>query len=122
VRADLVPPDEFDEIVQQALDRLPDEAIELIQNVAVLVREEPLPSERVPGRRLFGLYRGVPRTRSGDRVPGSLPDTITLYRRAILSDCATVEEVPDRVMKVLGHEVGHAFGLSEAQLRAYGWY
>ena len=54
--------------------------------------------------------------------PGSLPDVITLYRIPILTVCRTVDEVGPRVLKVLGHEVGHALGLSESQLRAYGWY
>ena len=54
-------------------------------------------------------------------MPGSLPDVITLYRLPILRVCRNADEVPPRVLKVLGHEVGHALGLSEGQLRAYGW-
>ncbi len=63
----------------------------------------------------------VSHTATGSRIPGSLPDLITLYRLPILAVCATREDVAPRVLKVLGHEVGHALGLSESQLRAYGW-
>lgn len=119
---DDVPPDDFDELVRRAMDQLPDEAIALIGDMAVVVREQPDPEDVQPGRLLLGTFRGVAHTRTGSRVPGSLPDLITLYRRPILAVCATVDDVPPRVLKVLGHEVGHALGLSEGQLRDYGWF
>jgi predicted Zn-dependent protease with MMP-like domain len=122
VNPDEVPPDVFDELVRDALDQLPDEAAALVAHIAVVVREEPEPGEVAPGTLLLGLFRGIARTRVGGRVPGSLPDVITLYRKPILTVCRNVDEVAPRVLKVLGHEVGHALGLSEGQLRAYGWY
>ena len=119
---DEIGPEAFDDLVREALDRLPDEALELVAEIAVVVREEPDPDEVRPGQLLLGMFRGIEHTRAGGRVPGSLPDVITLYRRPILAVCRTADEVAPRVLKVLGHEVGHAFGLSEAQLRAYGWF
>jgi len=50
------------------------------------------------------------------------PGTITPYRLPILAVCASREVVPARVLKVLGHEVGHAMGISEAELRELGWF
>jgi predicted Zn-dependent protease with MMP-like domain len=122
VNPDQIPPDAFDELVRTALDQLPDEAAALVAHIAVVVREQPEPEETTPGQLLLGTFRGIAHTRLGGRVPGSLPDVITLYRVPILSVCRTAEEVAPRVLKVLGHEVGHALGLSEEQLRAYGWY
>lgn len=122
MHADEVDPHTFDDLVRDALDQLPDEAARLIAGMAVVVREEPEPDEYEPGTLLLGTFRGIPHTRRGGRVPGSLPDVITLYRVPILSVCAHRDEVASRVLKVLGHEVGHAFGLSEAKLRAYGWH
>ncbi len=119
--ADEIGPEAFDELVREALDRLPDGALALVSEMAVVVREEPEPDEVTPGSLLLGTFRGIAHTRTGSRVPGSLPDVITLYRRPILAVCATRDDVAPRVLKVLGHEVGHALGLSEAQLRAYGW-
>ena len=119
---DLIPPDAFDEMVRNALDQLPDEAAALVAHIAVVVREEPEPGESPRGQLLLGTFRGIAHTRVGGRVPGSLPDVITLYRIPILRVCRNADEVAPRVLKVLGHEVGHALGLSEEQLRAYGWY
>ena len=119
---DEVPPDAFDEMVRDALDQLPDEAAALVAQIAVVVREQPEPDDMTPGQLLLGTFRGIAHTRAGGRVPGSLPDVITLYRRPILAVCRNADEVAPRVLKVLGHEVGHALGLSEGQLRAYGWY
>ncbi len=120
--ADEVDPGTFDDLVRDALDQLPDEAAGLIAEMAVVVREEPEPDEVTNGVLLLGTFRGIAHTRRGGRVPGSLPDVITLYRMPILAVCRHRDEVGPRVLKVLGHEVGHALGLSEAQLRAYGWY
>ena len=119
---DDLPPDAFDDLVRDALDQLPDEAAALVAHIAVVVREQPEPGEAPAGQLLLGTFRGIAHTRVGGRVPGSLPDVITLYRLPILAVCRNVDEVAPRVLKVLGHEVGHALGLSEGQLRAYGWY
>jgi predicted Zn-dependent protease with MMP-like domain len=122
VNPDEVPPDVFDDLVRDAMDQLPDEAAALVAHIAVVVREQPEPGQAPPGQLLLGLFTGIANTRVGGRVPGSLPDVITLFRIPILTVCRTVEEVAPRVLKVLGHEVGHAFGLGEEQLRAYGWH
>lgn len=119
---DEIPPDVFDDLVRDALDQLPDEAAALVAHIAVVVREEPEPGQEAPGTLLLGLFTGIANTRVGGRVPGSLPDVITLFRIPILTVCRNADEVAPRVLKVLGHEVGHALGLSEGQLRAYGWH
>lgn len=116
-----VPRDEFEGFVTQAIDALPDWLAPIVAEMAILVEDRPAPGEHGDGTLLLGLFRGIPRTRYGRRVPGSLPDTITLYRIPILSVCRSPEEVPGRVLKVLGHEVGHAMGLSEHRLRELGW-
>ncbi|CAN5625467.1 metallopeptidase family protein [soil metagenome] len=116
-----IDPDAFDDLVRAALDQLPEEAGALVAEIAIVVREEPGPGEVAPGTLLLGTFRGVPHTATGSRIPGSLPDLITLYRLPILAVCATREDVAPRVLRVLGHEVGHALGLSEGELRAHGW-
>lgn len=114
--------EEFEALVGQALDALPEWTVPLMGEIAVLVRDEPEGGSVPPGTTLLGLFRGIPATAYGGRVPGSLPDTITLFRLPILASCRTTEEVPGRILKVLGHEVGHAMGLSEQRLRALGWF
>ena len=122
MRPDEIGPDEFDELVRSALDQLPDEAARLVAEIAVVVREEPDPGQVAPGQLLLGTFRGIPHTAVGGRVAGTLPDMITLFRVPILAVCRTREEVAPRVLKVLGHEVGHALGIGEDQLRALGWF
>jgi predicted Zn-dependent protease with MMP-like domain len=116
-----VPLEAFEAMVVDALDSLPDWVLPVVSEIAVLVEDEQAESERKPGTLLLGLYRGVPRTTHYGRAPGTLPDTITLYRVPIVRVCARIEDVPDRVRTVLVHEVGHAMGMSEARLRELGW-
>lgn len=116
----LVPLDAFEVMVVEALDSLPDWVIAVVNEIAVLVEDEQEESQRRPGVLLLGLYRGVPRTSHYGRTPGTLPDTITLYRIPIVGVCARLEDVHDRVRTVLLHEVGHALGMSEAELRDLG--
>lgn len=112
----------FEGLVRDALDALPDWTAPFLAEIAVLVDDEPEPGTTRPGTTLLGLFRGVPLTTLGGRAPGSLPDTITLYRLPILAACASPEDVRARVLRVLGHEVGHAMGIGEDELRSLGWY
>ncbi|NYI41804.1 metallopeptidase family protein [Demequina lutea] len=114
--------EEFEDLVRDAMDSLPDWTAPILQELAVLVEDAPAPGTTQPGTTLLGLYRGIPATAHGGRVAGSMPDTISLYRLPILSVCTRREDVPARVLKVLGHEVGHAMGISEAELRELGWF
>lgn len=114
--------EEFEDLVRDALDSLPEWTVPILNEIAVLVEDAPPPGTVRRGSRLLGLYRGIPVTAHGGRVPGSMPATITLYRLPILSVCAAREDVAPRVLKVLGHEVGHAMGITEAELRQRGWY
>src|SRR5665648_542134 len=79
----LVPREAFESMVVDALDALPQWMAPIVAEIAVLVEEEPAPEQAPPGSTLLGLYRGVPRTRHGGRVPGTTPDTITLFRGPI---------------------------------------
>ncbi|WP_296667816.1 metallopeptidase family protein [Demequina sp.] len=114
--------DEFEELVVRAIDSLPDWTTSFMEQIAVLVRDQPPVGSTRPGTTLLGQFRGIPSTAHGGRVPGSMPNTITLFRLPILGACRTPEEVPARILKVLGHEVGHAMGISERELRELGWF
>ena len=114
--------EEFEDLVRDAMDTLPEWTVPILEELAVLVEDAPKPGSTRPGATLLGLYRGIPVTAHGGRVPGSMPGTITLYRLPILAVCASREDVPARVLKVLGHEVGHAMGISESELRELGWF
>lgn len=113
---------EFEAMVVDALDALPAVVAPMMREIAVLVEDEQPVTDRKAGQLLLGVFRGNPWTTHGGRIPGTLPPTITLYRIPILAVCRRPEDVPARVLKVLGHEVGHAVGFGEAALRELGWY
>lgn len=123
-----VPPARFEKLVARALDRLPAEFRDHLENVGVVIAEEPEPEllrelgmdPEDPEDTLFGLYEGTPLTeRFHDDV--LLPDRIILYRRPLLEWCESEEEVIDEVRVTVLHEVGHFFGMDEERLEELGY-
>jgi predicted Zn-dependent protease with MMP-like domain len=109
-----VPDTDFEELVSEALDEIPSGLHDAIDNVAVVV------DHRSPPSNLLGLYHGVPLTRRGNRATGS-PDVITIFHAAIAAQAETPEEIRRLVRRVVIHEVGHYFGLSDDRLHELGW-
>ena len=103
---------DFDRLVSDALDELPDDIRGLMTNVAVTVEDEP-----PPGQPLLGLYEGIPWGRRGPYYSGALPAKITIYRLP-LERIAGGD--PDRlraeVRRVVFHEIAHHFGISDQRL------
>ncbi|MET9218752.1 metallopeptidase family protein [Streptomyces sp. NPDC088197] len=109
--------EEFEELVGEALDRIPGELTRLMDNVAVFVEDEPAPGE--PD--LLGLYEGTPLTERGEWYAGVLPDRITVYRGPTLRMCATREEVVAETEVTVVHEIAHHFGIDDERLHALGY-
>ena len=112
-----VPPEEFEELVAKALDDLPEDFAELLENVAVVVEEEPTEEDLAsvdlePEDELYGLYQGVPLS-GRDSHYIALPDRVVIYRGPILRGCASRREVIREVRDTVVHELGHHFGLDE---------
>jgi predicted Zn-dependent protease with MMP-like domain len=104
----------FESFVQDALDSIPDEFADRVDNVAFLVEDD---SERGD---LLGLYQGVPATKRF-HYSGSMPDRITIYKNPICAMCRTEDEVREQVRETVIHEIGHYFGIGDARLRELGW-
>ena len=103
---------EFQRHVQEALDSLPAELQERLSNVELVVEEEP-----PPGRRLLGLYQGVPLTRRGSNYSGALPDKITIFRGPLERIYGHDPDLlAEEIRRVVLHEVAHHFGISDARL------
>jgi predicted Zn-dependent protease with MMP-like domain len=103
---------EFDRLVSDALDELPDDISELMTNVAVTVEDEP-----PRGLNLLGLYQGVPWGRRGPYYAGSLPDKITIYRLPLERIAGgDPERLRLAVRRTVFHEIAHHFGISDARL------
>jgi predicted Zn-dependent protease with MMP-like domain len=119
----------FEDLVQEALDSIPDALWNSIDNLVVIVEEWPsrnqLQSSRVqPGHTLLGLYEGVPltvRTQHYGLVP---PDKITIFRGTILRACPPGDEdaIRAQVRRTVLHEVAHHFGISDDRLHEIGAY
>ena len=117
---------EFEELVVAALDTLPDELLQLMNNVEVTVERTPsrLQLRRVGIRHgtLLGLYEGIPLTaRHSSSYSLVVPDKITIFQRPIESMCSTHEEIVDQVRKTVIHEIAHHFGIGEERLQELGW-
>jgi predicted Zn-dependent protease with MMP-like domain len=108
--------DRFEELVGDALDRIPPELARAIDNVVVLIE-----SRNLEDPHLLGLYHGIALTERDSQYGGSLPDTITIYRDAILDICADQDEVVDEVAITVIHEIAHYFGIDEDRLHQLGW-
>jgi predicted Zn-dependent protease with MMP-like domain len=111
-----VSPERFEELVADALDGLPPELADRMENVAVFVEED---SHRGG---LLGLYEGIPLTRRDSGYGGMvMPDRITIYRRPILRMCRTEDDVVRQVRVTVVHEVAHHFGIGDRRLHELGW-
>lgn len=106
---------EFEDLVSEALDMIPEELTRAMDNVVVLVED------RHPTRSLYGLYHGVALTSRTHQYSGALPDTITIYRNPILARAHTYEEARDQVITTVIHEVAHHFGIDDDRLEELGW-
>ena len=109
-------PQRFDELVSDALDLIPADLAAAFDNVVVLV-EDRNPEE--PD--LLGLYHGIALTERDSSYAGSLPDTITIYREALLDICESEDEVVDEVAITVIHEIAHHFGIDDDRLHELGW-
>ena len=113
---------EFDAVVEQALDRLPIRFAELMSNIAVQVRGAPDSATiRDLGLdpqhdTLYGLYTGVPLDRRGGWYGNVLPDVIVLYRRPLLEGSHSRVGLIRQIQLTLLHEIGHHFGLTDAEM------
>lgn len=107
----------FDALVEAALDRLPPAISDQVNNLVVLVEEEPPPGEG----ELLGLYDGVPLTERGANDGMILPDRIYLFRGPLLRLCVTPEQLRDEIEVTVVHEVAHYFGIEDRQLHEWGY-
>jgi predicted Zn-dependent protease with MMP-like domain len=112
-----IPFAEFEDLVAVALDEVPEQLARLVDNVVVVVEDDPPAGQ--PG--LLGLYEGIPLTERGATYAGTMPDRISIYRRPTLAICHTREDVVDEVHITVVHEIAHHFGIDDARLHELGY-
>ncbi len=115
---------EFERLVEAAIETLPQEFLEKLKNVAVVVEDLPTPSqikklrERGGTGLLLGLYEGVPQTkRRHYGVGGTLPDKITVFKESLMAISPTRLDLITNVRNTVIHEIAHHFGMDEKMVR-----
>jgi len=107
----------FEELVGEALDEVPEELLDLMDNVVILVVDDPPADE--PD--LLGLYEGYSLTERGWDYSGVLPDRISIYRNPILAICDDEDDVVEEVAITVVHEIAHHFGIDDDRLHELGY-
>jgi predicted Zn-dependent protease with MMP-like domain len=113
----------FEQLVGDALDRIPAELSEVMSNVAVVVEDWPTP-QQLGGRSgtLLGLYEGIALTnRSPLSYTGAMPDRFTIFQGPICARAADEAELVALVRTTVIHEIAHHFGISDERLDELGW-
>jgi len=114
--------EKFEKFVEEALASLPKKFKKHLDNLAVIVEEEP--TQEIyhqlggsPFSLILGHYHGVPFKHRGPFYGNLPPDVIIIYQKPIENICSTEKDIRKKVREVVFHEIGHYFGLSEKELR-----
>ena len=115
--------EEFEALVAEALDSLPEALGRQVDNVHLVVRDQPTRGQLEGGSgTLLGLYEGIPLTaRSPTSYSGVMPDRITIFRLPICRLARTRDELVALVRTTVIHEYAHHFGIDDARLDELGW-
>lgn len=121
-RPPLMSEDEFEVVAGAALDELPQDLLDELRGVAIMVTDRPSPEMVADGidPRILGLYHGVPMARRSVSFGAPYADTIHLFRANLERICATREALAARARVTVLHETAHFFGYTERQLREMG--
>jgi len=115
----------FEQLVAKAVDSLPDEFRDRLENIDVVVADQPTRRqlsrlERKRGETLLGLYEGVPLTMRSRHYGLVTPDKITIFQKPVESICRNDNEIIAEIRRVVLHEIAHHFGISDARLGELG--
>lgn len=108
---------EFERLVVDELDLLPDDMVAGLDNVVFVVEDRPEDGSLD----LFGLYDGLALTERDRYGMGELPDRIIVYREPHLNACETLDALHDEVHTTLVHEIAHFYGIDDDRLHELGW-
>ena len=115
--------DAFEQLVTEALDQIPVELAQHMENVVILIEDRPSPAQQRGYRgMLLGLYQGVALTKRGPlSYHNTMPDRITIFKEPHCRITRSEAALRKRVAQTVIHEVGHHFGIGDARLRELGW-
>jgi predicted Zn-dependent protease with MMP-like domain len=116
----------FERLVDRALRQLPARWAEKLDNVAIVVADQPTPHQRAaagvaPDADLYGLYEGIPQPQRPSSYGMVLPDRITIFQRSIEADCRSEAEIVAEIRHTIIHELAHHFGIDDDRLQQLGF-
>ncbi len=117
--------EEFQQLMNEAIETIPDVFKDKIHNLAFIA--EPYPTESDLERtgaskyNLLGLYSGIPYTYRNTGYMGVTPDRIILFQKNIEALCDSLDELKEKIREVVVHEVAHYFGMNEDEIRSAGY-
>ena len=122
--ADRLLQEEFESLVLDAVEEMPEELLAHLDNVVIVVQEWPSPAQMAESglsRRdeLLGLYEGIPLT-DRENYNLVLPDKITIFQGPVEAMCSTREEMAAEVQDTVAHEIAHHFGIDDERLEEMG--
>lgn len=111
----------FEQHVAEALASIPRRFRKAMQNIAIVVEDEPPPDlleelEIEPPDTLFGLYQGTPLTERAWGYGNTLPDRVLIFQGPHEREAADEDDLIVCIAETLIHEIGHYFGMSEEQI------
>lgn len=115
----------FEWLVGKAVQALPEEFAVRLDNITVVVEDQPTSRQLVKarlkrGQTLFGLYEGVPQTKRGAHYGLVVPDKITIFQEPIEYACRDDDRITAEIQKVVQHEIAHHFGIDDDRLKQLG--
>jgi predicted Zn-dependent protease with MMP-like domain len=113
--------EEFSNLIDWAMDQLPQEYIKRLQNVAIVYEDEPTAEQRQKlklhcNQTLYGLYEGVPLPQRQGRLDYYMPDKITIFKGPISAAANNEIELKAQILHTLWHEIAHHFGLNHDRI------
>lgn len=118
---------EFQKLVEEGVDLVPEDFLKKLENVAIVIEDEPSEFQKKSakigdGVLLLGLYEGVPQIKRGSNYGMILPDKITIFQKPIEASTTSPEQIREIVKNTVWHEIAHHFGSGEKGAAAAAQY
>ena len=113
----VVSPQRFEQLVDEALEQIPDQLFDLVENCALIVEEEPDPQRGD----VLGFYDGTPLSERTSQYAGVLPDRILIFHGPLLRMVSSEDELVDEIRITVWHEIAHFFGIEDDELDDLGY-
>ncbi len=112
---------QFERLVDQALEELPDWVVERVENLAVVVEDHPSPEQDPHGEGLLGIYEGVSLAERGFDYAWVAPDRIVIFMQPHLKLGLGERELRTEIRRTVLHEIAHHLGIDDHRLHELGW-